>query len=374
MLPDLSVLVDAPQNVQRLQVPVRTPEVIEDMEKNTGLYAQLSSRIREAARDAVLAFAEKAKEREAAGHDVRPDEAYKRLVERVALVFERADTFAPQALLEIEGYVHTERITDATFLALVNAYRTVRSDDIPVRKQSGSYTLEGPHEAFLVNNALAPLAEQLMPLIDALRQAGFVDKNHNKQFIIKWRIHRGRHERASIWHMDEGAFSPYGDESGDQLEAWTANGTRCIVTSGCVEASGKDNTFGCATRVLSGTPVMRQGALESLMDVFREAFKKRFRVNLVSRIMNSSIAVIKSFLDEGKSLAAAGVQTMQLDNGVISTFNDSLWHAAVAEVPVEFERVFLVACPTIRNQVNRVVPFIHHARLRDGSEVMFQEI
>ena len=295
---------------------------------------------------------------------------------------ELPDSWVQQAPDRIPGYNHRKAIPGDHLLDLVNAYLSVRSKN--------ARNLESVPEMIKINIALVDYAEHFMPMIDALREAGFVNPDQ-QQFVIKWRFQSARHAHAAVWHMDGVKYSPYADEDGTQESLWTSTCRRCIVTAGCVNTSNikgdddeKPKLHHCGTKVLSGVPVLTQQALENITSAFSDAFKEcndpiATRTKFVNRAFNATTFALTAYLEpNGKfkgKFKDAGIQEFALENGEIATYNDSVFHSADNSTPEGFQRCFFVACPTATNNVNnQPIPFKTHATLKDGTQLMFDSI
>lgn len=289
-------------------------------------------------------------------------------------------SWVQQAPFSLSGYLHPTRITEDKLLDLVNAYRSVRPAGTPDYTPSGGYNLETRSEMYMIDKAIAQHAEHFKPMIDALRGAGFVSSGHNGEFIIKWRFQGARHAYAAVWHMDAGRYSPYADESGEQLREWTKTGTRCVVTAGCVDTTGSSSIYNCGTKVLSGIPVLTENALKNLTSAFlaNPGFEcknpRQTRIRFTDAIFNSTTTALGKYTNSGKTFEEAGVQVLALKNGIIATYNDSVFHSGDSSTPEGFQRCFFVACPTITDERNNTMPFRHDATLSDGSKLMFKYI
>jgi len=285
-------------------------------------------------------------------------------------------SWVKQAPYRIPGYNHRKVISGAHLLDLVNAYLSVRP--------TNARNLESVSEMNEINIALVDYAEHFMPMIDALREAGFVPPEQ-KQFVIKWRFQSARHAHAAVWHMDGVKYSPYADEDGTQESLWTSTGRRCIVTAGCVNIKGDDDheepkLHHCGTKVLSGVPVLTQQALKNITSAFLDAFKEcndpiATRTRFVNRAFNATTFALTAYLRTNGKFKDAGIQEFALENGEIATYNDSVFHSADNSTPKGFQRCFFVACPTATNNVNnQPIPFKPHTKLANGTELMFDSI
>jgi len=361
-----------------LRVNRRSKALVNQIEEQTGAYGELLRTIKQ---EVMTTFKEMLYiSKCAAVHLDAPITFYDYLEKELA----KPISWVQQAPFTLSGYLHPTRISEDKLLDFVNAYRSVRPAGTPAYKPSGANNLETLKEAYMIDQALAKHAEHFKPMVDALRGAGFVASDHNNEFMIKWRFQGARHAFASVLHMDNGRHSPYADESGEQLREWTETGTRCIATSGCVEATGRSSIYNCGTKVLSGVPVMTEQALKNITSTFLA--DARFsaypscknpmvtRIQFTQKACDSTTTALDKYIASGKTFEEAGIQVLALKNGIISTYNDSVFHSGDNSTPDGFERCFFVACPVITNNHNKPIPFRLDAQLSDGSKLMFMYI
>ena len=235
-------------------------------------------------------------------------------------------SWVKQAPYKIPGYNHVKVIPGDHLLYLVNAYLSVRP--------TNARNLESVSEMNNINIAIVKHAGHFMPMIDALREAGFVPPEQT-QFVIKWRFQSARHAHAAVWHMDGVKYSPYADEDGKQESLWTSTGTRCIVTAGCVNIKGDAELHHCGTKVLSGVPVLTQQALENITSAFLKEFKVCndpivTRTRFANRAFNATTNALTAYLRTNGEFEDAGIQEFALKNGQIATYNDSVFHTTNA--------------------------------------------
>ena len=134
------------------------------------------------------------------------------------------------AYYSVRGMIHDTVVPEASFRQFFEDYVRLRggmdflSDFSKTPK--GRYTQVEWEDSnqLLVAQMLAVHAHLLAPLVDAIREFGFVPEGHTDLQVL-WRFHPVRHNNASNWHMDENRFNLYGDESMRRADAWTSPGT-----------------------------------------------------------------------------------------------------------------------------------------------------
>tara|TARA_B110001450_G_scaffold245309_1_gene258225 strand:- start:1992 stop:2252 length:261 start_codon:yes stop_codon:yes gene_type:complete len=72
---------------------------------------------------------------------------------------------------------------------------------------------------------------------------------------------------------------------------------------------------------------------------------------------------VGDFALEGGSLSHAGVKTLPLENGVISGYNDFVFHQANTDIPDGYQRVFFVLSGLPRGRTRK--PYSVHANVTD---------
>lgn len=247
-----------------------------------------------------------------------------------------------------------------------------------------------------VANALAVHAQLFSPLLDAIREFGFVSEDHT-EFQVLWRFHPVRHNNASIWHMDANDFRMYGDESMQRADVWTQTGERSVVTTSCLNMDPTKSTNHCGTRVLSGLPALSEKVVNAIVDDMwaakdtllsykcgtrrtHEDFAVMFD-RLVRHATELAITEYTAFPDMHnytrtiqdrvehqarveKLLASAGVETLSTKNGEIGTFNDHQYHASNA-IPEGHVRLFFVMRGKIVDRNNKTISFREDAEIVD---------
>ena len=263
---------------------------------------------------------------------------------------------------EAFGYVHPKRMQRAAMRSILDAYRSVRPHGSDMKPGTKRPRLEKGEEADSINANLATLAELFAPMVDALRASGVVLEDHN--FTIRWRFLAARHLYASVFHMDDG-FA-YGDEDGSLVAR--APGPKCVATSWCIERYG-ESIFECGTRLLRGVPVLRDDAIQGIVDVV-DPNKKSSRDRLMDEVINAARDVLGEFL-QGHSPEEGGMRVEQIENGLITNLSEYVFHAAPSFTPDAFDRCFFDVCSSPIDGRGEPVTFVTHATLSDGSHVMF---
>jgi hypothetical protein len=147
-----------------------------------------------------------------------------------------------------------------------------------------------------------------------------------------------------------------------------------VITAACVNFNDDEDYPPCGMLVYSGVPVLDSGTLEKVIKKMQEinvdagSTYEWWRKEIIGGIVNITTTVLnKMFGLDSAKLQAAGIQTLQIDNGKIHCYNVSEWHAA-SPIPFGVNRVFLGAWPSVGAEGGE---FVEHAKLDDGSRVMF---
>ena len=258
--------------------------------------------------------------------------------------------FSPQTLT---GAEFEDRISSTKLLELVHAYETVwQSDSQPATLQDGTYNLDDRVQSDIIK-VVAQRAHYFLPMIRAMFAAGYVDHGH-RVFELKYRFQSIRHSAASAWHMDNGIYQTYADD-GDKAKRWTESRTRKLVTSACINMNGSVHPslwHNCGTNVAIGMPVLRPDLLNALMQSISDEVKEKDFANTCDELMlhrrvtsdlqRATEIGIQDYTKAGGKLSHAGVQNVTLENGVISDYNDFMFHQSNTDVPDGYKRVFFV--------------------------------
>lgn len=305
------------------------------------------------------------------------------------------------AYYSVRGMIHDTVVPEASFRQFFEDYVRLRggmdflSDFSKTPK--GRYTQVEWEDSnqLLVAQMLAVHAHLLAPLIDAIREFGFVPEGHTDLQVL-WRFHPVRHNNASNWHMDENRFNLYGDESMRRADAWTLSGERSVVTSSCLSIDPRLPADNCGTRILSGLPALTEQAVNGILDDMweakdtllsykcRHAKEEYFGVKL-NRVIKSAtergIVQYTAFPDMHdytrtaqdrmehqvrveKLLASAGVETLRMLNGEIGTYNDHHYHAS-STIPAGQVRLFFAVRGQNQDVMGKPIPFREDARILD---------
>ena len=271
-----------------------------------------------------------------------------------------AANFKPQGLGTLIGNEFSKRLDLTLLRQLALDWRAIFNDAVDGPKQLDDNAVY----AELIMPMLAKHAAVFLPMVDALRAAGYV-KPGNSDFQIKFRLQQRRHENAAVWHMDNGRFQTYADD-GTIAQLWNSNNSRALVTAACLRvdeanAQQPETWHNCGTQVAVGVPVLSTAALNSITErvyaVATTSPNDCNRLKLRNRITKDMLEATEEALEEFQrttgSLQAAGVQIVTLENGVIADYNDFMFHRANRDVPEDYQRVFFVATahPTNRKGV-----------------------
>lgn len=305
------------------------------------------------------------------------------------------------AYYSVRGKIHDTAVPEASFRQFFEDYVRLRggmdflSDFSKTPKGMYTQVVWEDSNQLLVAQTLAVHAQLLAPLIDAIREFGFVPEGHT-DFQVLWRFHPVRHNNASNWHMDENRFNLYGDESMRRADAWTLTGERSVVTSSCLSIDPRLPADNCGTRVLSGLPALTEQAVDGILDDMWEAkdtllsyrchqAKEEFFGVKLNRVIKAAtergIAQYTTFpnmhdytrtvqdrmehqVRVEKLLASAGVETLRMLNGEIGTYNDHHYHASSA-IPAGQVRMFFVVRGKALDIKGTAIPFREDARIVD---------
>ena len=287
------------------------------------------------------------------------------------------NNFSPQ---QLTGSEFEDRVSASKLKTLVQAYEQVwNSSAQPTFLDDGTtYNLDDRLLSSVVH-VVAQHAHTFLPMIRAMFAAKYVRPNH-RIFQLKYRFQSVRHAHASAWHMDNGDFQTYADD-GNMAARWTETLSRALVTSACVNMnpSSADSSLwhNCGTNVAIGTPVLRPEALTQIMEsVHREVEeqdasgacllkKALLHRRVTSGLQDATESGIQDFALEGGRLSRAGVKTLTLENGVISDYNDFMFHQANTDVPDGYQRVFFVLSGLPQDKTGKPQPYSVHAKVTD---------
>lgn len=306
------------------------------------------------------------------------------------------------AYYSVRGQIHDTLMPESSFRQLFDDYVKLRGDTSflsDFSKTSKGHFTQVEWESqnkLLVAKALSEHAQLFSPLLDAIREFGFVSEDR-AEFQVMWRIHPVRHNNAAIWHMDSNDFRMYGDESMERAAVWTQTGERAVVTTSCLNIDPNQPTDHCGTRVLSGLPALSEKAVKAIVNELWDAKdtlmsykcgdrdKEKFFAVMFNRLvinateraiteytafpeMHNYTRTIQDRVEQQtrveQLLASAGVETIGTRNGEIGTFNDHQYHASSA-IPEGHVRLFFVMRGKNADRLNKPMPFREDAQIVD---------
>lgn len=306
------------------------------------------------------------------------------------------------AYYSVRGEIHDAVMPESSFRQLFDDYVKLRggtwflSDFSKAATGHFAQVEWETHNKVLVAQALAEHAQLFSPLLDAVREFGFVSEDH-AEFQVLWRIHPVRHNNSSNWHMDSNDFRMYGDESMGRAAVWTQTGERSVVTTSCLSIDPTQPTEHCGTRMLSGLPALSEKAVKGIVDEMWDAKdtllsykcgnrdkEKYFAVMFNRLVIDATDAAIAEYTAfpamhnytrtiqdrveqqarVEKLLASAGVETIRARNGEIVTFNDHQYHAS-STVPEGHVRLFFVMRGKNLDRLGKPLPFREDAQIVD---------
>lgn len=266
-----------------------------------------------------------------------------------------AANFEPQGRSALIGNEFRERLDLILLRELALEWRGIFNDAVDGQNKLD----EQPETAQMIRKVMVRHATVFLPMADAMRAAGYVEPTAN-EFVIRFRLQQRRHQHAAQWHMDNGQFHTYADDGGIS-QLWNDDNSRSLVTAACLRVDATDSQrpdlwHNCGTEVAVGVPVLRTAALNRIAKrVYELAINPNVctqHVLLRNRLTKDMFAATEEALEEFQrstgALQSAGVQTLTLDNGTISDYNDFMFHRANMAFPEGYQRVFFVVtgCPT----------------------------
>jgi hypothetical protein len=283
--------------------------------------------------------------------------AFPRSREKLAELLGDDANFERQHCMQLVGGEFHERLNMQKVKDLVRAYKGVWSDGQADTKWDGRWNLDDE----VKDSVIGVVKEHMglfLPMIHALVDAGYASPSN--EFQLLYRFQSLRHNQAGVYHMDYNGYQTYADD-GKILGEWTTAGSRAVVTSACINMSDDApqpiEWHDCGTKVALGVPTLKPSALNELMVVvYDEASaeapacnKKRILQNKVTHhLMEATEFALIEFEKGGHSMESAGISEITLENGVISDYNDTMFHKANMDVPPDYSRVFFVMGPRNR--------------------------
>lgn len=293
-------------------------------------------------------------------------------------------SFEPQGKGKLIGGEYKSRLSLNGLRRMLESYRKVWKDDPTSRDLDDDVSPQ-------IRSLLVEHAEVFRPMVDAMRAAGYTSAEHTT-YQIRYRFQHIRHVAAAAWHMDDQTFQTYADD-GTMERAWNESDTRALVASACVnmEPNPGDPTLwtNCGTKLAVGIPVLKPEALQRIL---RATLKVAVEMGtctdatlvhkrLTRDMFYATEHAVEWFQKEVGTLRSAGVTTLTLENGVISDYNDFMFHQANKDIPPGYSRVFFVISGNAQGRTGEDIPFRSDAVLlpnggASGEEVslMFQSV
>ena len=281
-------------------------------------------------------------------------------------VIEDDVNFERQGGGELVGSEFYERLSLVKLRSLVETYQLVWSSTEPEKLVNGKWNLDD-REGERIMQVVVAHVDTFLPMIRALFDAGYVKSDH-RTFELLYRFQDIRHRIAGVWHMDYNNYQTYADD-GTTASRWTESGSRAVVTSACVnmrkDPEAPEFWHNCGTRVALGVPVLKANAMNEIVDVVydesaatpecTDLFKLRNRV--ITHMMDATERALIEFSNNGGVLESAGIRTLTLENGVVSNYNDFMFHQANSDVPEGYSRVFFVMSGRVTKSKTKVEVF-----------------
>lgn len=274
---------------------------------------------------------------------------FPRSQQKLLQLLEDNANFERQHCMKFSGGEFHQRMDLNELKKLVVGYKAIWPDKEPDQKD-GTWNLDDKKRDE-ITKLLMERPHMFMPMIHALIDAKYADSTSDFQLL--YRFQSLRHQLAAVYHMDHSSYHTYSDD-GSILKKWNQSGTRAVVTSACINMSpGETNPTlwkNCGTIVALGVPVLRSDVLNDLMEVVYDEAKalstctsERIMRNAVTRhLMDSTEFALIEFQNQGFKLESAGIRELVLENGVISDYNDTMFHKANMDIPENYSRVFFV--------------------------------
>ena len=281
---------------------------------------------------------------------------FPRSQEKLAELLGNDANFERQHCMSLSGAEFSERLDLLKVKDLVRDYKAVWPDDQAEKRANGKWNLDDDKMSDVID-VVSRHKDLFLPMIRALVESGYASLPSN--FELLYRFQSFRHKAAGVYHMDYNKFQTYGDD-GKILDAWTKSGRRALVTSACINmaesAPGPVLWHNCGTKVALGVPALKSSALNELMAVvFEEMTTTVHACNLdqdlqnkvTHHLMQATEFALIEFEKQGYGMDEAGISEITLENGVISDYNDTMFHKANTDVPPSYSRVFFVMSPRV---------------------------
>ena len=112
----------------------------------------------------------------------------------------------------------------------------------------------------------------------------------------------------------------------------------------------------CGTKVALGVPALKPSALNELMAVVFEEMRtavhacnldRDLQNKVTHHLMQATEFALIEFEKQGYAMEDAEISEITLENGVISDYNDTMFHKANTDVPPSYSRVFFAMGPRL---------------------------
>lgn len=264
--------------------------------------------------------------------------------------------FERQHCMSLRGAEFSERLDLSKVKDLVSDYKTVWPDGQADKKDNGEWNLD---DSIMQNviDVVSKHKEVFLPMIHALVESGYATLPSS--FELLYRFQSIRHKAAGVYHMDYNKYQTYADD-GKMLEAWTKSGSRVLVTAACInmdqDAPEPVLWHDCGTKVALGVPTLKPSALNELMAVVVEEAGAEAPACPTGRVLQNKVThhlmeatefALIEYEKQGYTMQDAGIAEVTLENGVISDYNDTMFHKANTDVPPSYSRVFFAMGPQV---------------------------
>ena len=281
---------------------------------------------------------------------------FPRSQEKLAELLDNDANFEREHCMSLSGAEFSERLDLLKVKDLVRDYKAVWPDGQAEKKANGKWNLDDDNMSDVID-VVSRHKDLFLPMIHALVESGYASLPSN--FELLYRFQSFRHKAAGVYHMDYNKFQTYGDD-GKILDAWTKSGRRALVTSACInmDESAPEPVLwhNCGTKVALGVPALKPSALNELMAVVFEETRAVVPACTVDRDLQNKVThhlieatefALIEFEKQGYTMEDAGISEITLENGVISDYNDTMFHKANTDVPPSYSRVFFAMGPRL---------------------------
>lgn len=291
---------------------------------------------------------------------------FPRSQQKLAELLEDDTNFERQHCMQLNGGEFRRRLNLQKLKDLVRDYKDVWPDGQADKNADGKWNLDDTVSDRIIDVVVNKHKDLFLPMIHALVDAGYTSIPSDFEFL--YRFQSIRHKQAGVYHMDYNRYQTYADD-GKMLEEWTKSGSRVLVASACINMSEDAPEpilwHDCGTKVALGVPTLKPSALNELMSVVYDEARAaapgcRSDRNLQNKVTHHLIEATEfaliEFEEGGHSMESAGISEITLENGVISDYNDTMFHKANMDVPPGYSRVFFAMGPrwTMANRSMRI--------------------